>query len=163
LFRKPCSAVFEADVVPVAAVPADVVPTDAVLADAVPAAVADAVLVDPLTPCNRLLNDAVRFVVAALPVPPAESCWIKLCNEDCKLPSYWAANPAAPLLAVTLPAVPVAAVVVAAVVDAAVDATLLDAALLDAAVVDAAVVGLVAALPPKPSAFNAWNKEAKNS
>jgi hypothetical protein len=154
LFRKPCSAVFEADVVPVAAVPADVVP-----ADAVPAAVADAVLVNPLKPCNRLLNDAVRFVVAALPVPPAESCWIKLCNEDCKLPSYWPANPAAPLLAVTLPVVPVAAVVV----DAAVDATLLDAALLDAALLDAAVVGLVAALPPKPSAFNAWNKEAKNS
>jgi hypothetical protein len=88
LFKKLCRALLAAEValvddvlaaVPAAAAAAASVDVESAAPVAVPAvdAVVPAVLpaaLVPVNPCNRFPNDAVRFAVAALAVPPAESC-----------------------------------------------------------------------------------------
>jgi hypothetical protein len=95
LFKKPCRAVLEADVAfaddVLAAVPAAAEAASVALAAVLAvAAVLDAlppVAPAPVNPCSRLPNDAESFAVAALAVLPAESCWIKVCNDDARLDS----------------------------------------------------------------------------
>ena len=79
------------------------------------------------------------MAVVAFVAPLDPTCWIKVCSEETKLPSYWLADPVGvvalePLAAVVAPA----------------------------AAVDCAPVAAVALVPlPKPSAFSACMSECR--
>jgi hypothetical protein len=88
----------------------------------------------PFTLCSKLLNEALKLAVVGLAVaePLEPSCWINVCKEEAKLPSYCWAVPEPPA--------------------AAPDAT--------PGVVEVPVA-LDAVLPPSPSDFRAANRECR--